>query len=160
MNCWISCRYPNIEKVSESWGGGFKVRFVKNWKKFIHEFEGDIIHLTMYGINANDCMDGLRAVNTGPMGQPEHFAALQRGLNGAVPLIYQEMAPLHPDRYFRRLIDGISLRGVILAPQVCDRFATGDQGGIVEVVQHRRQAAGDVLAALRRSILDHDRDRN
>lgn len=97
-------------------------------------------------------MDGLRAINTGPMGRPANFAALQRGLNGAVPLIYQEVSPQHPDRYFGELLRLIDLRGVFFAPQVCDLAATGDEGGPVDVVQDRHAAAVDILAALRRQI--------
>lgn len=97
-------------------------------------------------------MDGLRAINTGPMGRPENFAALQRGLDGRVPLIYQEMSPADPEPYFRDLLARISLQGVVFAPQVCDRFATGDQGGLVDVVQERRVAAQTIHSALRQLI--------
>jgi hypothetical protein len=99
-------------------------------------------------------MEGLRAINIGPMGRPEHFAALQDGLGGALPLIYQEMSPANPEAYFRDLLDRISLRGVVFAPQVCDCFATGEQGGMVEVCQERSVAARRILAALRELIAE------
>jgi len=38
-----------IRKVSEKWGGNFAVRYEEDWKKVIKGFEGDRIHLTMYG---------------------------------------------------------------------------------------------------------------
>jgi hypothetical protein len=94
------------------------------------------------------------------MGRPEHFAALQEGLGGTLPLIYQEMSPAHPEAYFRDLLDRISLRGVVFAPQVCDCFATGDQGGMVEVSQERSVAARHILAVLNALIEEKlDRER-
>src|SRR3989338_7119724 len=39
----------SVEKVVENWGGKFKARFEKNWKKVIKNFKGDKIHLTFYG---------------------------------------------------------------------------------------------------------------
>lgn len=40
----------SIEKTVKSWGGPFKVNHVKNHKKFIKDFSGDVVHLTVYGI--------------------------------------------------------------------------------------------------------------
>ena len=67
-------------------------------------------------------------------------------------MIYQEVSPRHPDRYFGELLRLIDLRGVFFAPQVCDLAATGDDGDPVEVAQDRHIAAVDILAALRRQI--------
>jgi len=123
--------------------------------QIFREFGGGVLHFCGNGAHLAPIlrnMEGLKAVNTGPMGRPENFAALQRGLDGSVPLIYQEMSPLHPEPYFRDLLGRISLRGVIFAPQVCDQFATGEQGGLIEVKQDRRSAAKEILAALRKQI--------
>lgn len=41
-----------ITRVSELWGGGFKVRYEQNWRKFVRERKADgwkVVHLTMYG---------------------------------------------------------------------------------------------------------------
>ena len=123
--------------------------------RIFRAFGGGVLHFCGNGAHLAPIllqMDGLLAINSGPMGQPENFAALQRGLQGRIPLIYQEMSPVNPARYFRNLLERISLRGVIFAPQVCDRFATDDAGGLVSVVQDRRTAAGDILVALREAI--------
>jgi tRNA (cytidine56-2'-O)-methyltransferase len=40
----------SIEKVVSQWGGDFKISYTNNWKKFLKEFKGDKIHLTMYGL--------------------------------------------------------------------------------------------------------------
>lgn len=50
----------SIDAVNESWGGGFEVEFVRNWKTFISKFRGVKVHLTMYGLNLNDVADGIR----------------------------------------------------------------------------------------------------
>lgn len=125
------------------------------YTRIFREFGGGVLHFCGNGSHLAGIlrrMEGLRAINTGPMGHPEHFAALQRGLNGAVPLIYQEMSPLHPDWYFADLLARISLRGVVLAPQVCERFATGDGGSPVEVVQDRRLAARTIHESLQKQL--------
>ena len=43
----------SLEKVCTQWGGDIKIRFIKNWKTYVQDFEGDIIHLTMYGLPVN-----------------------------------------------------------------------------------------------------------
>ena len=40
----------SIRKVVGNWGGVFEVDYVKNWRKFLKNFEGLIVHLTMYGL--------------------------------------------------------------------------------------------------------------
>ena len=40
----------SIRKVVGNWGGDFEVSYVKNWRKFLKDFEGVIVHLTMYGL--------------------------------------------------------------------------------------------------------------
>jgi tRNA (cytidine56-2'-O)-methyltransferase len=39
----------SIKKVSKQWGGTFKIKYEKNWKKTIENFKGKKIHLTIYG---------------------------------------------------------------------------------------------------------------
>ena len=40
----------SIERVVDNWGGVFEVSYVKNWRKFLKDFEGVKVHLTMYGL--------------------------------------------------------------------------------------------------------------
>ena len=40
----------SINKIVENWGGPFKVEYLKSWRKFLREFNGLKIHLTMYGL--------------------------------------------------------------------------------------------------------------
>ena len=51
----------SVEAVNNAWGGGFKVSFTGNWKKFVSGFDGEVVHLTMYGLNLNDVCGSLRS---------------------------------------------------------------------------------------------------
>lgn len=48
-----------IRGVVARWGGPFEVNYVRNWKKVIEAWKekGVVCHLTMYGINIDDCLD-------------------------------------------------------------------------------------------------------
>lgn len=39
-----------IRRISEQWGGEFKVEHVNSWKRLIKDYDGEVIHLTMYGV--------------------------------------------------------------------------------------------------------------
>lgn len=49
----------SVNKVSQEWGGDFKVSYFRDWKRFIKNFKGRIVHLTMYGLPVQDCIDGI-----------------------------------------------------------------------------------------------------
>jgi len=51
----------SIEKINELWGNSLKINFVDDWKKFLKDFQGDKIHLTMYGINVDDKIDKIKS---------------------------------------------------------------------------------------------------
>jgi hypothetical protein len=129
------------------------------YERIFREFGGGVLHFCGSGAHLANIlkkMDGLKAINTGPMGKPAAFAQLQQGLGGIfgkIPLIYQEMSPANPEQYFRDLLGRISLRGVILAPQVCDCFVTGD-GGMMQVTQDRVAAARTVHQVLKKLIAE------
>ncbi len=40
----------SLGKVAREWGGDFEASYEKDWRKIIREFEGQKIHLTMYGL--------------------------------------------------------------------------------------------------------------
>ncbi len=56
-------RDPNLEKkilaITDRWGQPFKVSYEKNWKRVIESWKrkGATCHLTMYGINVDECLD-------------------------------------------------------------------------------------------------------
>jgi tRNA (cytidine56-2'-O)-methyltransferase len=39
----------NVQDVVKRWGGKFQIEYVNHWKKLVDNWEGKIIHLTMYG---------------------------------------------------------------------------------------------------------------
>ena len=122
------------------------------YSRIFREFGGGVLHFCGNGAHLGGIlrqMEGLRAINTGPMGQPADFAKLQQVLGREIPLIYQEMSPSDPMGYFADLLSRISLCGVIFAPQVCDRFATNPHGGLTAVQQDRAQVARHIYATLR-----------
>ena len=43
----------NIKNVSKRFGGDFEVEITENWHKFLKNWNGSIVHLTMYGENLN-----------------------------------------------------------------------------------------------------------
>ncbi|MCS7142217.1 MAG: tRNA (cytidine(56)-2'-O)-methyltransferase [Aigarchaeota archaeon] len=53
----------SVERVTENWGGDFKVEYTKSWEKFLLDFKrggGFAVHLTMYGVNLPDVVEDLR----------------------------------------------------------------------------------------------------
>jgi tRNA (cytidine56-2'-O)-methyltransferase len=56
---------PDIEKslarVCKEWGGETRIRSIESWKRYVENFSGDKIHLTMYGINVNECITKIRS---------------------------------------------------------------------------------------------------
>ncbi len=38
-----------VEDVVKKWGGDFKIKYVKSWRRIIKETKAKIVHLTMYG---------------------------------------------------------------------------------------------------------------
>lgn len=125
------------------------------YSRIFEVFGGGVLHFCGNGSHLGEVVRKikcLRAINTGPMGQPENFANLQRSLQGKVPMIYQEMSPIEPETYFGKLLDQISLRGVVFAPQVCDLFATALTGGLVEVHQDRVQTGRKIHESLKMQV--------
>lgn len=43
----------SVKRITDEWGGNFKVNFTDDYKKFIKNFDGVRVHLTMYGLNIN-----------------------------------------------------------------------------------------------------------
>ncbi|AKG90684.1 Uncharacterized protein conserved in archaea [Geoglobus ahangari] len=42
--------FESVRDVVERWGGDFFIEHVKSWKRLVKEFDGVVVHLTMYGI--------------------------------------------------------------------------------------------------------------
>lgn len=50
----------SVESLNRRWGGGFRVSSTGDWRKYVTGFQGDVIHLTMYGLGINKVIGGLR----------------------------------------------------------------------------------------------------
>ena len=50
----------SIKKINEEWGGSFKITYFNNWKNAIKNWDGKIVHLTMYGMPLQDVIEEVR----------------------------------------------------------------------------------------------------
>jgi tRNA (cytidine56-2'-O)-methyltransferase len=50
----------SIERLVETWGGGFRVSFTDSWRRYVNEFNGVVVHLTMYGLRLNKVVGKIR----------------------------------------------------------------------------------------------------
>jgi len=50
----------SIGKITGGWGGDFKVEYSGKYAKTIREFEGDVIHLTMYGLPLDETLKKIK----------------------------------------------------------------------------------------------------
>jgi len=53
----------SIKKISNEWGGEFKVIFSDNWKSTVKKWKGKIVHLTMYGIPFKEVIEEIKATS-------------------------------------------------------------------------------------------------
>jgi tRNA (cytidine56-2'-O)-methyltransferase len=49
-----------IDKVVDDWGGCFFLDYTNQWKKIVNEWEGKIIHLTMYGFPVQKAVNEIK----------------------------------------------------------------------------------------------------
>lgn len=50
----------SVGKLVERWGGDFYVETVEDWKAYIKNFRGSVVHLTMYGMPVDDVVGEVR----------------------------------------------------------------------------------------------------
>ena len=50
-----------LEDVVKNWGGAFHVEVKRNWRKFLRDFKGVRVHLTMYGLPLDDVIGEIRS---------------------------------------------------------------------------------------------------
>ncbi|UCH01867.1 MAG: tRNA (cytidine(56)-2'-O)-methyltransferase [Candidatus Bathyarchaeota archaeon] len=54
----------SLKKVSDNWGGSFKVEYIENGVNYIRKWKekgGDVIHLTMYGLPIQDVISQIKS---------------------------------------------------------------------------------------------------
>lgn len=54
-----------VERVVKRWGGGFTVEYVDRWRTFLSDWDGTVVHLTMYGLPLKQVIDELRPLRDG-----------------------------------------------------------------------------------------------
>lgn len=56
----VSTKDPELEEsvrdVVSRFGGDFEIRTGVRWKVFLREFDGQVLHLTMYGLHVDDAL--------------------------------------------------------------------------------------------------------
>ncbi|MCW4020897.1 MAG: tRNA (cytidine(56)-2'-O)-methyltransferase [Candidatus Bathyarchaeota archaeon] len=53
----------SVEKVNESWGGSFEVKYAESWRKAVRGWKkagGEVVHLTMYGLPLQDVIERIK----------------------------------------------------------------------------------------------------
>ena len=49
-----------MRRVVEEWGGPFTVEYVEDWRRAIRSWDGDRVHLTMYGMPVQEVIEEIR----------------------------------------------------------------------------------------------------
>jgi tRNA (cytidine56-2'-O)-methyltransferase len=49
-----------IKDIVDRWGGDFNIEYEFNWRKIVKQWQGKIVHLTMYGIPVEDAAPEIR----------------------------------------------------------------------------------------------------
>ena len=52
----------NINEVVKNWGNHFQVKYEKNWRNIIKNWEGKTVHLTMYGLPVQDKINKIKKI--------------------------------------------------------------------------------------------------
>lgn len=50
-----------IENIVSDWGGSFTLKYSEKWEKAINDWEGKVVHLTMYGIPLQDIIQEIKS---------------------------------------------------------------------------------------------------
>jgi tRNA (cytidine56-2'-O)-methyltransferase len=51
----------SLSDVKERWGGDFFVKTVSDWRKYLRNWRGIIVHLTMYGLPVDESISEIQA---------------------------------------------------------------------------------------------------
>ncbi|MFH1787947.1 MAG: tRNA (cytidine(56)-2'-O)-methyltransferase [Candidatus Altiarchaeota archaeon] len=50
----------SVARIVEGWGGDFCVGFVEGWRRTVTRFDGEVVHLTMYGLSLDEVLPRLK----------------------------------------------------------------------------------------------------
>jgi tRNA (cytidine56-2'-O)-methyltransferase len=51
----------SVAKIVDEWGGGFTVQYTDSWRGTVKAWQGEVVHLTMYGLPAQEAIQEIRA---------------------------------------------------------------------------------------------------
>ena len=51
----------SVAKIVDEWGGGFTAQHTKSWRRTVKAWQGDVVHLTMYGLPVQEAIHEIRA---------------------------------------------------------------------------------------------------
>ena len=51
----------SVSKIVEDWGGGFTVQYTDSWRGTVKAWQGEVVHLTMYGLPVREVIQEIRA---------------------------------------------------------------------------------------------------
>ena len=51
----------SVAKIVDEWGGGFTVQHTESWRRTVKAWQGEVVHLTMYGLPAQEVVQEIRA---------------------------------------------------------------------------------------------------
>ncbi len=54
----------SLDDVKDRWGGDFFVKVESNWRRYLREWKGAVVHLTMYGLPVDDSISAIQAVDS------------------------------------------------------------------------------------------------
>jgi len=51
----------SVAKIVEEWGGGFTAQYTDSWRRTVKAWQGEVVHLTMYGLPVQEVIQEIRA---------------------------------------------------------------------------------------------------
>jgi tRNA (cytidine56-2'-O)-methyltransferase len=51
----------SVAKIVEQWGGNFTVQHTDRWRGTVKDWQGEVVHLTMYGLPVREVIQEIRA---------------------------------------------------------------------------------------------------
>ena len=51
----------SVAKIVDEWGGGFTLQYTESWRGTVKAWQGEVVHLTMYGLPVREAIQEIRA---------------------------------------------------------------------------------------------------
>ena len=124
--------------------------------RIFQAFGGGSVHFCGNGYHHLDNLrkiEGLRVVNTSPMGNFQAFAEFRKQLDASVVVQVQDIAPIDVEGYYRRLFAELDdFRGLMIAPFAVDTIGMDEEGGSLPVDWEPFETANRIVAVTRECL--------